>query len=224
MGTGVSKWRPFQELKLKGCLMRQNKARLRLLAVFAISIFPMLVSAGFAQVTVPEWSGSFTDTYRTDWPPFPFTMVGGNPASTETTTVNVYVIPLEVVFPNTSCQSGQSVFDPETVINGNGTVVIQSPIFTPILNFPEAPSGAAITWIDAFQRGNFWSSVNVNPGYHTVLNILTPYVAEQVITLSDLSNGAANDDPLRTFGGCIGVVDPVWFGGQIVALIDALYT
>lgn len=208
--------------------MKQSTNRFRSLAVLAILMCPILAVNASAQVTVPTWSSSFTDTYRPDWPAFPFTMVGGNPASSQTTSVNVYVIPLKVVFPDTTCQSGQYTFDPETVINSNGTVVdnvIQSPIFTPISGyFPEAPNrNTAITWINAFQRGNFWAAVQNNPGYNLGLNVLTPYVAEQTIVLSSFSNGVAVDDPSQEYGGCIGIVDPFWFGGQIVSLLNTLY-
>ena len=92
---------------------------------------------------------------------YPFTMVGGDPSSTGTTTVTTYLIPFKLVFQasdqSQACGSAPVTFDPYKVLsNGQAVVdnVISSPIFTPV-PFSQG-SGDTLQYIDAFQRANFW--------------------------------------------------------------------
>ena len=201
--------------------MRQTRLAIlsRLLAALALGA---VVGAAFGQ-SLPTWNGSFTD--QNHGKPYPFTMVGGDPSSTGTTPVSVYVIPVKVTFSTTTCQSGQSIFDPtQPSSNGISAVnnVLRSPLFTAINGFPEG-SGGAVQYIDAFQRGNFWGAVQQNGNvYHLVLAPSAP-VAEQTI-LVPAADGAALDDPTvpRQYGGCIGAVALTFLDDQLGSLLVPL--
>jgi hypothetical protein len=208
--------------------MKQGLPRRSLLAAMAMTICLILTGIGYAQQTVPIWNGSFVDKKNGNQN-YPFTMVGADPTQgTGTTIVPVYVVPVKVVFSNATCQSGQNTFDPETVINANGTVVdnvLQSPIFTPIAGFPEEGSGTG-QYIDAFQRGTLWYDVQqYSSNYH--LNLPLPQnvtiVPEQTISATTVSVGAAVDDPTGQYGGCVGLGTVEWLTSQFPTMVDSLY-
>lgn len=128
---------------------------------------------------IPSWNGSFAYKKQT----YHYTMVGTNPAkSGATTTIPVYIIPIKMVFGKTN---GAMAFDPVTKkLHGHTIVenVINSPIFDGSLDFNQGGTDLGTTqYLDAYQRGNFWSSVStLHPTYHVLLG--TPTVlAEQTI-------------------------------------------
>jgi len=134
-----------------------KKALVTALAVLTCSIFG---GTALGQ-SLPTWNGSFTDTQGGGHLVYPFTMVGGDPSSTGTTTVTTYLIPFKLVFQasdqSQACGSAPVTFDPYKVLsNGQAVVdnVISSPIFTPV-PFSQG-SGDTLQYIDAFQRANFW--------------------------------------------------------------------
>jgi hypothetical protein len=108
-----------------------------------------------ATSTIPNWTGSL----------FPggtsFTMVGTNPQTTNTTTtVTAYLIPIRLALNPTP----SGIFDPAHVLP-NGRSVIQntslSPIFNSGIDFVQGGVDLGNTqYVDAFQRGNFWSDVS----------------------------------------------------------------
>jgi hypothetical protein len=203
--------------------MKQSALRFGVL----ITLITILTCIGNAQQTVPIWNGSFVDTKNGN-KNYPFTMVGADPTQigAGTTIVPVYLISVKVVFSNSTCQSGQDTFDPETTINNIGTVVqnvLQSPIFTPISGFPEEGPGNSGQYIDAFQRGTLWYDVQqYSPNYH--LNLPLPQnvslVPEQTISVTTLSYGAAADDPTSSFGACIGIATIPWLTSQFPPMVD----
>ena len=76
-----------------------------------------------ASATVTNWSDSFTSGGVS----YPFTMVGTNPATTNTTTtINVYIIPIKMV-----CRG--ETYDPETVL-ANGQTPVTNTTSSPIFN------------------------------------------------------------------------------------------
>ena len=125
-----------------------------------------------ATPTVTHWSGTLSPGGTG------FTMVGTDPATTNSpTTVTAFVIPVRIVISPTPT----GIFDPSHVLP-NGRTVIQNTMLSPIFNsgidFVQGGVDLGNTqYIDAFQRGNFWSDVLVNSNYHVLLNpVLLPEV------------------------------------------------
>jgi hypothetical protein len=71
---------------------------------------------------------------------------------------------------------------------------LDSPLFNAGIDFKQGGTDLGNTqYIDAYQRGNFWSSVSANSSYHVLLG--TPSVAaEQTITVSN-SQGKVINNP-----------------------------
>jgi len=102
--------------------------------------------------TVPHWTSSFTYKGVT----YPFTMVGTDPATSDSeTTIDVAIIPFDFVFAD-----GASLDAGGKVAN-----VLGSP------NFQDAPYTSGTTqFADAVQRAEFWPHVSTtSPNWHTLL-------------------------------------------------------
>jgi hypothetical protein len=142
--------------------------------------------------SLTQWNGSFTDlTNKT----VSYVMVGTNPISTNTsTTIPVVLIPIKMVYGS---RNGNMTFDPNTHTVSNGKTVTQNTLASPLLNagidFVQGGVDLGNTqYIDAYQRGNFWSGVSTNTGYHVLLG--TPTVAaEQTITVSRTQGKVINN-------------------------------
>ncbi len=142
--------------------------------------------------TLAQWNGSFTDlTHKV----INYTMVGTNPSTTNTaTTVQVMLVPIKMVYGS---RNGNMTFDPGTHVLSNGRTVVQntldSPLFVAGIDFVQGGTDLGTTqYIDAFQRGNFWSSVSTNTSYHVLLG--TPTVLpEQTITVSRSQGNVINN-------------------------------
>src|SRR5260370_37664537 len=114
--------------------------------------------------TVAHWTSSFTYQGVT----YPYTMVGTNPAtSNSATTVDVAIIPFDFVFANGFVLSGTSKV-------GN---VLDSP------NFQDATYTSGTTQFgDAVQRAEFWPFVSgSSPNWHTLLPSAPTVYPTQVI-------------------------------------------
>lgn len=120
-----------------------------------------------ATPTVTHWTGSLSTGGSS------FTMVGTDPSTTNsTTTVTAFLVPVRIVISPTPT----GIFDPAHVLP-NGRSVIQntvlSPIFSSGIDFVQGGVDLGNTqYIDAFQRGNFWSNVSTNTNYHVLLNLV----------------------------------------------------
>lgn len=140
---------------------------------------------------MPNWAGSFKYSGNT----YHYTMLGTNPGTTnKTTTIPVEIIPIKVTVGSTS-------FDPLTKQKDGKTAVAQtvaSPIYSKGVTFKSGGKSMGNTqYLDAFQRGNFWSHVSKNTAYHILLG--APKVqAEQTIA------GSGEGSP---FGVTVGYVD-----------------
>ncbi|HEY4114636.1 MAG TPA: hypothetical protein VGM17_11315, partial [Rhizomicrobium sp.] len=120
--------------------------------------------------SLQTWSGGFTDLTGKA---IHFTMVGTDPNSTNTTTtVNVVVIP--VIFEY-GASNGNMTFDPrKDQLNGMSVLKFmeKSPIFASSVKFKSGSAKLGKSqYIDAFQRANFWSTVQSEPNYHVLLNV-----------------------------------------------------
>lgn len=145
-----------------------------------------------AQNELVQWNGSFTDlTHRT----INFTMPGTDPTSTNTTTTfTVVVVPVKMVYGS---RNGRMTFDPANHKLPNGRTIVQntldSPLFNAGIDFNQGGTDLGNTqYEDAFQRGNFWSSVSTNSSYHVLFG--TPTVLpEQTITVSATQGKVINN-------------------------------
>src|SRR5689334_9199978 len=130
-----------------------------------------------------QWNGSFTDLTGHN---VTYTMAGTNPATNNApTTIPVVVIPIKMVY---GARNGNMTFDPNvhTVSNGNTVTAstLASPLFKTGVDFVAGSVDLGNTqYVDAYQRGNFWSSVQTNTNYHVLLGSPT-VLAEQTISVA----------------------------------------
>jgi hypothetical protein len=161
--------------------------------------------------SLQTWNGSFNYQGTN----YTYNMVGTAPSSNASTTVQVYVIPLKVVITR---RRTKTTFDPAHVLSNGKTVTnntVGSPIFNSSTTYVQGGVNVGTTqYIDAFQRANFWGTVQSNPNYHLLLGGPT-VLAEQ--TLSPPSSVGTVGSP---FGHTAGLVDINWFDAQVQSIIS----
>jgi len=154
---------------------------------------------------LPQWNGSFTDRTGKQ---VSFTMVGSDPAKGGTTHVSVILVPLFVWY---ELDNGHTkVFDPRRHKVSNGRTVMEnivnSPLFTPSIDFIQGGTDLGTTqFIDAFQRGNFWKSVERNPDYHLTYDV----TVGDALKIRATDFGGVIKNPLG--GGKVGTLDLGFF-------------
>lgn len=159
-----------------------------------------------ATPTVTNWTGTLSPGGTS------FTMVGTDPATTNsTTTVTAFVIPVRIVISPTPT----GIFDPAHVLP-NGRNVIQNTMLSPIFNsgidFVQGGVDLGNTqYIDAFQRGNFWSDVLINPNYHVLLN---------PVVLPEVTIPASTGKIGTEFGARVALVDINTFDAKLQQIIS----
>jgi hypothetical protein len=156
---------------------------------------------------MPSWNGSFMYNGHT----YNYTMIGANPAtSNATTTIPVTIIPLKIVI-------GKTIFTPLKKLPSGRTIlknIMVSPLFKSNVDFVQGGTDVGKTqYIDAFQRGNFWSSVSTNTNYHTILK---PTVAP-VQTLKP-----TNAQIGQEFGAKVGLVGYTYMDTAIQGIVSQL--
>jgi len=97
-------------------------------------------------------------------------IVGPDPATTNAkTTIPVGIIPLKMVYGSSN---GNMTFDPSSLYVGNTTatqMVAGSPMFVSSIDWVQGGVDIGKTqYIDAYDRANFWGSVQTNSNYHLV--------------------------------------------------------
>jgi len=161
--------------------------------------------------TLQEWNGSFTYNGT----PYNYVMVGQDPTTGQGTVVTNYLIPVRIVL------SGGQTFDP--LSGGTASPLartILSPIYDSSTTYTQGTVDVGTTqYVDAFQRGNFWSIVQSQPGYHVLLG----GPASHPIVLPELIlNVPAGSGHLGTpFGHQVAEVDINYFDAQISAYMTA---
>jgi hypothetical protein len=151
-----------------------------------------------------QWNGSFTDLTGHH---ITYTMVGTNPATNNApTTIPVVVVPIKMVYGS---RNGNMTFDPNAHTVSNGKTVtantIASPLFQTGVTFTAGSVNLGNTqYVDAYQRGNFWSSVQTNTNYHVLLGSPT-ILAEQTINVSRSQGNVITNPFGRTKVGTMGI-------------------
>ena len=162
--------------------------------------------------SLQTWNGSFNYQGTN----YTYNMVGTAPSTNASTTVQVYVIPLKVVI--TPRRGSQTTYDPSHVLSNGKTVTTNtttSPIFNSSTTYVQGGVNVGTTqYIDAYQRANFWGTVQSNPNYHLLLGGPT-VLAEQ--TLSPPSRYGTTGSP---FGFKAGLVDINWFDAELQSIIS----
>jgi hypothetical protein len=161
---------------------------------------------------LPTWNGSFTYGGHN----YSYNMVGKTPSSNSSTTVPTYIIPIKIVITS---RRTQYTYDPQHVLS-NGKTVVQnttsSPVFQNLTYVQGGVNVGTTQYIDAYQRANFWGTVQSASNYHLLLGGPT-VLAEQ--TLSPPSNYGKLGSP---FGFQAGLVDINWFDAQLPAIMSRL--
>jgi len=158
------------------------------------------------------WNGTFTYSGKN----YSYNMVGTAPSSNSSTTVTAYVIPVKIVI---SGHNG-GTYDPSHVLSNGKSVTnntTASPIFDKTTTYVQGGVNVGTTqYIDAYQRANFWGTVQTSSNYHLLLGGPT-VLAEQ--TLSPPSRYGKTG---TVFGFKAGMVDINWFDSQLPALMSKL--
>lgn len=142
------------------------------------------------------WNGSISYNNHT----YNYTMVGTNPASSNsTTTITTYIIPIKMVYSKAVYGSSHHTFNP-TKNKQNGVSIVQNFLNSPLFNNLDWNWGGtdigSTQYVDAFQRGSFWSEVSGNSSYHVVL--APTVLAQQTIKVTKAQGGSVIPNP---FGG-----------------------
>ncbi|HLY05276.1 MAG TPA: hypothetical protein VKR31_05960 [Rhizomicrobium sp.] len=103
-----------------------------------------------------------------------FTMVGTDPASSNTTTtVTTYLVPVSMTYTKAVYGSAHHKFNP-TVDTQNGVTIMQNILNSPLFNNVDWNWGGTdvgtTQYNDGFQRASFWSEVTTNSSYHVLLS------------------------------------------------------
>jgi hypothetical protein len=163
--------------------------------------------------SLQSWNGSFTFGSTN----YAYNMVGAAPSTNSTATVTTYIIPVKIVI--TARNGTKTNFDPAHILsNGNSvtTNTLTSPIFDSTTTYIQGGTNVGTTqYIDAFQRANFWGTVQTNTNSHLLLS--PTVLAEQ--TLSPSRTFGKTGSP---FGFTAAEVDINWFDSQIPGLITKL--
>jgi hypothetical protein len=117
----------------------------------------------------PTWNFSYTYSGRNYTDQF----IGTNPTGDASTTVPVYIIPIELNLKN---NEGVNT-NPLAVLSDGNTVVqntVNSPIFDSTTTYTQGGTDVGTTqYEDAVQRTSLWGAVSTNPGYHVLLGAPT---------------------------------------------------
>jgi hypothetical protein len=140
-------------------------------------------------------------------------MVGNNPASGGPTSITTFIIPIKLVL------STGEVFDPTSggPLGALGRTVL-SPIFDKTTDYVQGGIDlGANQYVDAYQRGNFWSSVQSNPNYHVLLGGPTAHIT--VLPLQTLNVPSQYGHLGSPFGHQVAEVQLNWLDGQMLAIM-----
>jgi hypothetical protein len=164
-----------------------------------------------------QWSGSFKDRNGAR---VRFVMVGTDPNTTnQSTTVPLVVIPIKMVYGATNGNRTFSVKN-DTLPNGHTVLdqILSSPIFKSIINFKSGGQSMGTTqYIDAYQRGNFFSAVQNHNDYHVLLGKAT-VLPTLTINVSS-SQGFVATNPFGTIP--VGVMDISAFDAQLQSYMSS---
>lgn len=163
--------------------------------------------------SLQSWNGSFTYGSTN----YTYNMVGAAPSTNSTATITTYIVPVKIVI--TPRRGSQIVYDPSHVLSNGNTVTnnsLLSPIFDSTTTYVQGGVNVGTTqYVDAFQRANFWGTVQSNPSSHVLLS--PTVLAEQTFSPSRTYGKTGS-----VFGFTAALVDINWFDSQLPSLITKL--
>ena len=163
--------------------------------------------------SLQTWNGSFTYNGTN----YSYNMVGAAPSTNTSATITTYIIPVKIVITS---RKKKYTYDPTHVLSNGKTVTnntVASPIFDSTTTYTQGGVNVGTTqYIDAFQRANFWGTVQTDTNSHLLLGGPT-VLAEQ--TLSPPSGSGKIG---TVFGFTAGLVDINWFDSQLPNIINSL--
>ncbi len=163
--------------------------------------------------SLQSWNGSFIYGSTN----YTYNMVGAAPSTNTTATITTYIIPIKIVI--TPRRGSQIVYDPSHVLSNGNTVTtntLTSPIFDSTTTYVQGGVNLGTTqYIDAFQRGNFWGTVQTDTNSHLLLS--PTVLAEQTLSPSRTYGKTGS-----VFGFTAALVDINWFDSQVPNLISKL--
>jgi hypothetical protein len=179
-----------------------------------VSINAARISAA-AATTIPLWDYSITSPV--DMVQYSGVMVGRSPFfhGARTTDIPTIIVPIRIVMPD------GGVFDPaaaDATCSPAGAplaLVQASPVFQSATFTMGGTMVGTTQYLDAFQRGNFWTNVSVTGDrYHTMLSPVTTLAPVTV-------NVPAPNGTTNASGGCgrIGVMDINWWQPHVESTI-----
>jgi hypothetical protein len=162
------------------------------------------------QASLQTWNGSFSYNGTN----YPYNMVGTAPSSDNSTTVTAYIVPVKIVVTR---RRTKYTFDPSHVLSNGKTVTnntVASPIFDSTTTYDQGGVDVGTTqYIDAFQRANFWGTVQTDKSYHLLLGGPT-VLAEQTLNVPSFYGSVGSP-----FGHTAGLVDINYFDAQLQSII-----
>ncbi len=163
--------------------------------------------------SLQSWNGSFTFGGTN----YTYNMVGAAPSTNTTATITTYIIPVKIVITNRN--GTHSTYDPSHVLSNGNTVTtntLTSPIFDSTTTYVQGGVNVGTTqYIDAFQRANFWGTVQTNTNSHLLLS--PTVLAEQTLSPSRTYGKTGS-----VFGFTAALVDINYFDSQVPNLITKL--
>jgi hypothetical protein len=163
--------------------------------------------------SLQSWNGSFTYSGTN----YTYNMVGAAPSTNTTATITTYVIPVKIVITNRN--GSKTTYDPSHVLSNGHTVTtntVDSPLFDATTTYTQGGVDVGTTqYIDAFQRANFWGTVQSNPNSH--LRLSQTVLAEQTLSPSRTYGKTGS-----VFGFTAALVDINWFDSQVPNLVSKL--
>jgi hypothetical protein len=169
--------------------------------------------------TIPLWDYSVTSPL--DDQVYSGVMVGRSPFfnGARTTNIQAFVVPLIIKF------SAGTVFDPTTTdhtCSPAGTpanLTQNSPLYVPLdIKMGSVDIGTG-QYLDAFQRGNFWTDVSVTRNrYHTTLSPVT-VLSAVTVNVPSADGWVFSTTPYGGCGGIIGVMNINWFDSMVTGTI-----
>jgi hypothetical protein len=160
------------------------------------------------------WNGSFVYKNHT----YTYNMVGTDPSTGTSTTIKTFLIPIALKFV---ANGKTTIFSPVT-IQSNGKSAEANTVNSPIFKnmswvTPMGVNLGTTQYEDAFQRGNFWSTVG-GTNYHVLL------AQPKVVPLQTITVPAADGKVTTEFGISVGTADIFWFDSQLQAILTKFAT
>jgi len=203
-------------LPLQGFAQQVSTARPMFKSIPPHNLYPDAVPAAGQ---LPQWTFNWTSSFNHR--NFSSVIIGTDPSTTNTTTtVQVVVIPVKMVY---GANNGNTTFDPNAPYFqtlSTTQIVLQSPIFKSSVDYVQGGTNLGKTqYIDAYQRGNFWTDVQTNTNYHVMLKTIGGASLTQTFTVPS-SEGNVISNPWS--GIPTGTADINWFDGQLQSVMTKL--